>query len=722
MPHRAGSPALWSILVVTVVVAISVPVLVHGTPGAISSPAAESVVVRPQSPAVGGACAIGCLEPDPDLTVGTSTHVTSPTLGRSSEPYEEPSGTAVQPSVQPEATITLSAAGVTPAAISLSWTATTDFLFSNYTIAYSNQSASGPFVPVGVVTSQSTTQFVLGSLSPGATYWWQVTEEARRGVGATSNVLQVQQRTLAYLTAPTNTTTSITFGWTDNATYGGLLSFTEFVLFEKNTSTGPFRPVANVSNETVHSVTVGGLTSGASYSFYLNTTDCLSCGSRGSTSSATTSNTLTTGPPFPLLASVAAYRTVVDMGESDLLSCTPSGGVSPFTFAWELNSSVFVPGNSTLAHSFPAPGSEPVHCKITDHALNLAVGGTTITVFTDPTVTPGVNRTTADVDEPISFACTASGGVAPLLLSWNFGDGLGQMGGLAAHAYASAGTFVPSCLATDGAGVTVAQSMTVTVSPSLEVTATDSSAAAAPGTKLNFTATASNGSGTYSSFTWQFGDGTTATGPSAGHAYSSQGNYTVTVRVIDSNGIPAVASTTVRVTPVQVREAVAPTGGTVGSAVTLSASASGGAGGPYNYTWDFGDGTVGYGAQVNHSYSSVGSFTPTVTVRDRLGAEDASIWPAIVVSPAPGPLAWLADWVLAVIGAAIGAILAFVIFARLRRSDRTGLVALSRWVPPAGPMEVVSSSMVCSACGASNPPKRRSCQVCGAALSRIPSR
>ncbi|MEW6069721.1 MAG: PKD domain-containing protein [Candidatus Thermoplasmatota archaeon] len=40
-----------------------------------------------------------------------------------------------------------------------------------------------------------------------------------------------------------------------------------------------------------------------------------------------------------------------------------------------------------------------------------------------------------------------------------------------------------------------------------------------------------------------------------------------------------------------------------------------------NWTWDFGDGSKGYGETINHIYRALGNYTVTLTVRDSLGAK-----------------------------------------------------------------------------------------------------
>jgi hypothetical protein len=345
------------------------------------------------------------------------------------------------------------------------WTATNDHFFSNYTLAYSASGASGPFVPAGIVTRQTTTDFAVGSLSPGTTLWWQVTEYAFHREGATSNVLEVVQPTLAYVTEPVVTSTSITFDWTNNASYGGLLSFQSYSLYER-TNGGGASLAATITNETTRTTMVTGLATGTGYSFSLNTTDCIGCGSQAPTSSTTSSNTVTAGTLLALSVTISASRPVVDVKQSDLFTCTPSGGQSPFAFEWSVGGSRFVAGSSSLATTFALAPQGNMTCRVTDQPGSQAEIAMTVTVNPDPTLDLTVNPSTADTGEPITFICSASGGTPTITVGWSFGDGnteYTENGGTATHAYTTFGTFVPTCTATDAVGVTVASATNVNV-------------------------------------------------------------------------------------------------------------------------------------------------------------------------------------------------------------------------------------------------------------------
>ncbi|HDI23872.1 MAG TPA: PKD domain-containing protein, partial [Thermoplasmatales archaeon] len=66
--------------------------------------------------------------------------------------------------------------------------------------------------------------------------------------------------------------------------------------------------------------------------------------------------------------------------------------------------------------------------------------------------------------------------------------------------------------------------------------------------------------------------------------------------------------------------------GMVNSSITFDASQSYDPDGEIvEYIWDFGDGSIGKGKVVTHSYSSPGDYTVTLTVRDERGAEDDDV-------------------------------------------------------------------------------------------------
>jgi chitodextrinase len=147
--------------------------------------------------------------------------------------------------------------------------------------------------------------------------------------------------------------------------------------------------------------------------------------------------------------------------------------------------------------------------------------------------------------------------------SWSFGDGRTASGQSVPHEFTSAGTYLVMLTVTDGYGRSATSSQTMSVGAGVNPTAviTFSPQDPLPGTTVQFNGLSSRAAPgrRIVSYSWDFGDGTTATGVSTSRLYPSIGNYTVTLVVTDDVGRTGVAT---QVVPVQIPDAgsIAPAG------------------------------------------------------------------------------------------------------------------------------------------------------------------
>jgi PKD repeat protein len=128
-------------------------------------------------------------------------------------------------------------------------------------------------------------------------------------------------------------------------------------------------------------------------------------------------------------------------------------------------------------------------------------------------------------------------------------------------------------------------------------------------------------------------------------APTSPGTYTQYGAVSSTNGSGSggdgSAATTLAVTVTAMNQAplariVGPMTAVAGTSVTFSGSSSSDPDGNIvAYDWQFGDGTAGAGASVNHSYTA-GTYTVNLTVTDNAGATNSATQ-TITVSPAGQP-------------------------------------------------------------------------------------
>ena len=142
--------------------------------------------------------------------------------------------------------------------------------------------------------------------------------------------------------------------------------------------------------------------------------------------------------------------------------------------------------------------------------------------------------------------------------------------------------------------------------------------------------------GTIVSYEWNFGDGNTGTGVTASHTYTTEKTYRVRLTVTDNDGKKGRDYVTVIVqgSP-PIADANGPYNGGQFVPLTFNGSGSTDDFGIVRYEWDFGDGSTGIGKKPTHTYTSLGTFTVTLTVYDVVGQSDISITTANIIALPP---------------------------------------------------------------------------------------
>lgn len=234
---------------------------------------------------------------------------------------------------------------------------------------------------------------------------------------------------------------------------------------------------------------------------------------------------------------------------------------------------------------------------------------------------------------------------ASLVYIWSFGDGSSPGSGQTVmHTYAAANTYQVQVVVT-GASQPTTGSLQYTVIQGLTL------AAITPTTgqinqPITFTATPATGT-TFpadTTFTWNFGDGTSATGATVQHSYNTASTFTVTVTATSASTGQAGSQTAQVVISGQSNLTITgPTTGQTGSSLVFSVSGSGLVPSDAQYSWNFGDNTTAQtGMTVNHTFTAPGTYTVKVTASSATNAAfTASATQTVTISsstPAPtGP-------------------------------------------------------------------------------------
>ena len=150
------------------------------------------------------------------------------------------------------------------------------------------------------------------------------------------------------------------------------------------------------------------------------------------------------------------------------------------------------------------------------------------------------------------------------------------------------------------------------------------------------------------SWTWDFGDGTSSPIQNPQHVYAAQGQYTVTLTV--SNG--TLTDTEQKVGYISVEGPLPPTANfmaatttpVVGSPVQFTDLSSPGSATQIDtWAWNFGDGNMSALQNPSHTYNTIANFTVSLTVTTTIGNDTLTRTSYIMVQPMPPTAQFMAD-------------------------------------------------------------------------------
>ncbi len=248
-----------------------------------------------------------------------------------------------------------------------------------------------------------------------------------------------------------------------------------------------------------------------------------------------------------LVVTVSSPQPGSEVGRPVAFSAAIGDGVPPYGVAWSFGdgaaSSSFSP-----EHIYLAPGNYTVTAAVTDAAGGSTTGALRVEIAPSLGVAEVATPLNTDVGGVVTLLARTTGGVGPFVDAWAYGDGTTGAGPGAVHAFSAPGRYGVTISVTDARGASATATEFVEVQPAPTVALEAGATSAAAGTSLTFRATVQDGRSPFA-FTWNFGDGTGASGPSVVHAFAAPGTYRVSVAVTDAVNLSAVASASETIGP-----------------------------------------------------------------------------------------------------------------------------------------------------------------------------
>jgi PKD repeat protein len=219
----------------------------------------------------------------------------------------------------------------------------------------------------------------------------------------------------------------------------------------------------------------------------------------------------------------------------------------------------------TVNHIYTNAGTYTARLTLTNNVGQTDTTTVAVTAATAP-VTPAtppnavISSSAATGPAPLTVSFDGSGSTATdatiVAYNWSFGDGGSATGSKVSHVYTTAGTFTATLTVTDSKGQTsevgtpviVTAPVVTNKAPQAAISATPTSGSA-PLTVSFDGGGSTDSDGTISSYVWNFGDGSSATGKTASHTYTTEATFTATLQVTDNQGGKGSTSVTITAMP-----------------------------------------------------------------------------------------------------------------------------------------------------------------------------
>jgi PKD repeat protein len=334
---------------------------------------------------------------------------------------------------------------------------------------------------------------------------------------------------------------------------------------------------------------------------------------------------------------------VVDIGEDRIISPDETihlSGERSYDSDGEIVAYLWDFGDGTLdsgikvSHQYSMPGTYHVMLTVQDNTRagnNIGTDRITVIVNDPPQAAASADRRAVAPGEEIVFDGSASVDRDGNLIGfyWDMGDAAIMEGTRVTHQYEKPGLYTVKLAVRDDSGTstdTDADSLLIFVNQAPRAEAGPPQLVSSSEVRFDGTGSTDSDSSIIE-YSWDFGDGSSGSGPEPLHIYGNPGTYTVKLTVTDdsntSNGTDT-DETTVVVNSAPIADAGPPLTAAPGEELAFDGSSSFDPDGEIReFLWDFGDGQTARGPKVTHAYEKPGYFTAMITVHDNTGHTSA---------------------------------------------------------------------------------------------------
>lgn len=298
-------------------------------------------------------------------------------------------------------------------------------------------------------------------------------------------------------------------------------------------------------------------------------------------------------------------------------------------------------GDQIVRRSFATSGSHAITLTVRDAAGSIGMTNMALQVANRPPELQSVSVSPdyPIVDSPVTFSAQAvdldqQPGDPPLTYEWRFSDGPILMGQSVTRTFSLIERVTATVRAIDAEG---ARSNPLTAAAQISLARPDASISYSPttpitGEPVTFVASASSLNGAITGYTWNFGDGSSASGPSVTHTYSRGGTYPVNLTVIDNRSQSRSVSMPLVVNGRPNADFDLPPGVLPRNSVVNFTDRSTDPDGDaiVSWHWDFDDASTANAQHPVHTFTLPGRHDVTLTVTDSRGAS-ASVTKALRV-------------------------------------------------------------------------------------------